>query len=129
MIKKILNLSLLIIFSFSYCSLSSQDTTLILSSSSLTLSSCEGDSATLTAGVVAAYYGTGADGDITFSTGTNYTDAIRSTIAGSNSSGSATLQLDSLAGLVVNDEVLIITMQDDNTSNNSVGTFEFKTRP
>ena len=126
MIKKLRKLSLLFIFSFLYCSLSAQDTTLVLSSNNLTLSSCDGDTATLTAGVVAAYYGTGADGDVSFSTGTNYTDGVRSTVTGSNSSGSSTLELDSLAGLTVNDEVLIITMQDDNTSNNSVGTFEFK---
>lgn len=126
MIKKLRKLSLLFIFSFLYCSLSAQDTTLVLSSNSLTLSSCDGDTATLTAGVVAAYYGTGSDGDVSFSTGMNYTDGVRSTVTGSNSSGSSTLELDSLAGLTVNDEVLIITMQDDNTSNNSVGTFEFK---
>ena len=126
MIKKLHKFSLIFIFSFFYCILNSQDTTLILSSSSTTLSSCDGDSATLTAGVVAAYYGTGTDGDVSFSTGMNYIDDVRSTVTGSNSSGSSTLELDSLAGLVVNDEVLIITMQDDNTSNNSVGTFEFK---
>ena len=121
-------LSFLIIFiaTFYAGSLKSQDTTLVISSNNLTLSSCEGDTATLTAGVVAAYYGTGIDGDISFSTGTNYTDGVRSTVTGSNSSGSSTLELDSLAGLTVNDEVLIITMQDDNTSSNSVGTFEFK---
>ena len=126
MIKKLRNLPLLFILSFFYCTLSSQDTTLALGSNTLTLSSCEGDTATLTAGVVSAYYGSGVDGDISFSNGINYADGIRSTVAGSNSSGSTTLELDSLAGLAVNDEILIITMQDDNTSNNSVGTFEFK---
>ena len=121
-------LSLLIIFisTFHAGSLKSQDTTLVLSSNSLTISSCEGETASLTAGVVSAYYGTGIDGDISFSTGTNYTDGVRSTVTGSNSSGSSTLELDSLAGLTVNDEVLIITMQDDNTSSNIVGTYEFK---
>ena len=124
--KKFYSYSSLLLFTLFFGPLSSQDTTLVLSSNSLTLSSCDGDSATLTAGVVAAYYGTGADGDISFSSGTNYTDGVRSTVTGSNSLGSSTLELDSIAGLAVNDEILIITMQDDNTSNNSVGTFEFK---
>ena len=98
----------------------------MISSNSLILSRCDGDTATLTAEVFGAYYGTGFDGDILFSSGTNYINGIRSTVSGSNSSGSSTLELDSIAGLMINDEILIITMQDANTSNNGVGTFEFK---
>ena len=106
-----------------------QDTSMVISASKLQISSCISDSTTLSAGVVSAYYGDGSDGDLIVytSTSTAYTDDLRTPANGTNNIGSNSINVVSSNGFSVNDEILIITMQDDNTSsNNSVGTFEFK---
>ena len=100
-----------------------QDTTAFLTSS--TTSICLGDTATLNAGTVSAYYGDGSDGALTVSSGTAYTDALRTGVTGTNAAGGNTLTVASSSGFAVGDEIIIITMVDAATSGNTVGQHEF----
>ena len=59
--------------------------------------------------------------------GTVYTDNVRTAVTGTNLAGSSTLVTSSASGFSVGDEVLIITMVDKATSNNTVGQHEFNT--
>jgi len=73
--------------------------------------------------------GTGADGDLYVAPGnTAYTDPVKTFITGTNSSGQNALQVSSSAGFSVGDEILIITMQDNNTdlNTNIAGLYEFR---
>jgi len=73
--------------------------------------------------------GNGADGDLYIAPGTTaYTDAIKTYITGNNLSGQNALQVGSSAGFNVGDEVLVITMQDNNDdlNTNIAGQYEFK---
>jgi gliding motility-associated-like protein len=103
--------------------LHSQDTTAFLTSS--TTSICLGDTATLNAGTVGADYGDGSDGALTVSSGTSYTDAVRTGVTGTNAAGENTLTVASSSGFAVGDEIIIITMVDANTSVNTTGKHEF----
>ncbi|MDP4964969.1 MAG: hypothetical protein NWQ55_07850, partial [Salibacteraceae bacterium] len=103
--------------------LHSQDTTAFLTSS--TTSICLGDTATLNAGTVGADYGDGSDGALTVSSGTSYTDAVRTGVTGTNAAGGNTLTVASSSGFAVGDEIIIITMVDANTSVNTTGKHEF----
>ena len=100
-----------------------QDTTAFLTSS--TTSICLGDTATLNAGTVGADYGDGSDGALTVSSGTVYTDAVRTGVTGTNAAGGNTLTVASSSGFAVGDEIIIITMVDAATSGNTVGQHEF----
>jgi hypothetical protein len=73
--------------------------------------------------------GTGADGDLYIAPGgTTYTDDVKTFITGINLSGQNALQVNSSAGFNIGDEILIITMQDNNTdlNTNIAGQYEFK---
>ena len=73
--------------------------------------------------------GTGADGDLYIAPGnTAYTDAVRTYVVSTNSSGQNSIQVFSTAGFIVGDEILIITMSDNNTdlNNNITGQYEFR---
>jgi len=72
-------------------------------------------------------YGNGSDGILNATSGTVYTDNVRTAVTGTNSAGSSTLVTSSSTGFSVGDEVLIITMVDKATSNNTVGQHEFNT--
>ena len=102
-----------------------QDTTGFLTVSTSAI--CVGDTVELSAGTVGADYGNGSDGKLNATSGTVYTDNVRTTIAGTNLAGSSTLVTSSASGFSVGDEVLIITMVDKATSNNTVGQHEFNT--
>ncbi len=72
-------------------------------------------------------YGNGSDGILNATSGTVYTDNVRTAVTGTNLAGSSTLVTSSASGFSVGDEVLIITMVDKATSNNTVGQHEFNT--
>ena len=102
-----------------------QDTTGFLTASAGAI--CVGDTVELSAGTVGADYGNGSDGILNATSGTVYTDNVRTAVTGTNSAGSSTLVTSSSSGFSVGDEVLIITMVDKATSNNTVGQHEFNT--
>ncbi|MAF83889.1 MAG: hypothetical protein CL797_07305, partial [Chromatiales bacterium] len=54
------------------------------------------------------HYGDGSDGDLTV-TSTTYTDSIKTTVSGTNSSGQNTLTVVSSSGFEAGDEILIIS--------------------
>ena len=70
-------------------------------------------------------YGDGSDGALTVSSGTAYTDALRTGVTGTNAAGGNTLTVASSSGFAVGDEIIIITMVDAATSGNTVGQHEF----
>ncbi len=102
-----------------------QDTTGFLTVSTSAI--CVGDTVELSAGTVGADYGNGSDGILNATSGTVYTDNVRTAVTGTNSAGSSTLVTSSSSGFSVGDEVMIITMVDKATSNNTVGQHEFNT--
>jgi hypothetical protein len=72
--------------------------------------------------------GTGADGDLYIAPGgTAQTDNIKTYVTGMNPSGQNALQVGTSSGFNIGDEVLIITMRDNNTdmNNNITGQYEF----
>ena len=102
-----------------------QDTTGFLTASSGAI--CVGDTVELSAGTVGADYGNGSGGKLNATSGTTYTDNVRTSVTGTNAAGSSTLVTSSASGFSIGDEVLIITMVDKATSNNTVGQHEFTT--
>ncbi|MCF8371497.1 MAG: choice-of-anchor D domain-containing protein [Bacteroidales bacterium] len=72
-------------------------------------------------------FGTGVDGPLTVGTGqTYYTDNVKSKVAWNNPSGQNTIWVSNVSGFGAGDEVLIITMQDNDTNltQNLAGQFE-----
>ena len=68
-------------------------------------------------------FGTGADGDLTVTSGqTIYTDNTRSALASTASSGQLNLTLSSASGFVAGQEVLVIQMQGTGAGNYEFGT-------
>ena len=73
--------------------------------------------------------GNGADGDLYIAPGmTAYTDSIKTYVAGINSSGQNAILVGSTAGFNAGDEILILTVQDNNAdlNTNLAGQYEFK---
>ena len=118
-----LELRLVILLAMTSISLNAQDTTGYLTTSVNSI--CLGDSALLSAGTVGANYGNGADGSISVSSGTIYTDAVRTSVTGNNASNSNSINVSSSSGFSVGDEIMVITMVDAATSNNTVGLHDF----
>ena len=71
-------------------------------------------------------WGSGKDGSVIVS-GTLYSDAIRSPVAGNNGAGSTTIGVASSVGFTVGDEVLIITMVDGAAAGALAGQYEIRT--
>ncbi len=74
------------------------------------------------------YSGNGADGVLYVANGQTYkTDAVKTTVTGTNPSGNFVLNVTSTTGFSVGDEVLVITMQDSTTTDpaqNVTGQYE-----
>ena len=73
-------------------------------------------------------FGDGSDGPLVVHAGqTNFTDAVRASVTGSNPGSSSTLSVSATNGFRPNDLALIIAMQDPNTdlNQNIVGLYEF----
>jgi len=73
--------------------------------------------------------GTGVDGDLYVPPGiTLKTDLIKTPVTLNNPSGQNAIQVSATSGFNIGDEILIITMQDNNSDlgNNLTGQFEFK---
>ncbi|HAW19323.1 MAG TPA: hypothetical protein DCX14_03995, partial [Flavobacteriales bacterium] len=114
---------LIILLGLMSSNLSAQDTTGFLTTS--VNSMCLGDSALLSAGTVGANYGNGSDGPISVNSGIIYTDAVRTSVTGNNAANSNTITVSSSSGFSVGDEIMVITMVDAATSNNTVGLHDF----
>ena len=125
MLIKIKTMKSLILLPFLFITLlgQSQDTTAFMTANVNSI--CVGDTAQLAAGTVGADYGNGSDGALNVTSGTAYTDNVRTSITGTNAVGSSTLNVTSSTGFSVGDEIMIITMVDAATSNNVVGQHEF----
>ncbi len=71
-------------------------------------------------------FGTGVDGDLTVSSGTVTTDAVRSAVTGLNTPGDTSLDVADANGFSAGDEIVVITMIDPETNlgANAAGTYE-----
>gem|GEM_PF-2160745 len=87
--------------------------------------SCGVGSSTLSASSYQNYTGNGADGALTVSSATTI-NTVKTAVTGNNAAGSTTINVASTTGISAGDEILIITMQDANTSGNLVGQYEFR---
>lgn len=89
---------------------------------------CPGTPIVLTATTSAINAGTGVTGTLNV-TGTHFTDAVRTAVVGTNTTGAANnkVRVASTSGFAVGDEVLVICMQDPNTnlSTNLAGKYDF----
>ena len=102
----------------------SQDTSIVISASKTKISSCINESTSISASVTLEDYGTANDGDLIISN-TYYSDNIRTHVSSSNIAGDYSINVANSNGFNIGDEILIITMQDPNFTNNSVGKYEF----
>ncbi len=86
---------------------------------------CPSTPIVLTATTTNGHSGNGSLGNASITT-TMYADSVRSAIIGSNNTGpNRKVRVASTSGFKVGQEVMLITMQDANTTNNLVGQYEY----
>jgi len=86
---------------------------------------CPGTPIVLTATTLGGHSGNGSLGNATVNT-TMYTDSVRSAVVGTNNTGpKRKVRVASTTGFLVGQEVMLVTMQDPNATNNLTGQYEY----
>jgi hypothetical protein len=117
-----------ILFLLVFTQLGAQTNCVLQIGSNAAATVCPGTPIVLTATTSAINVGTGVTGSLNV-TGTYYTDAVRTAVVGTNTTGAANnkVRVASTSSLTSGDEVIVICMQDPNTnlSANLAGKYDF----